>query len=250
MRSLIVSLCILVLIIGCEGEQGPAGPTLSGDIEGWVTLYDDLGNRIPDKSGVTISLYERSVSATSDSNGYWQMHTISAGIYDFFFKKENFFTVKIGNIQFVGGGTYYLGDIPIQKVPFVYVTELIASNDAFSNYINFQITTSAPDTVNRRIHILFSNDTISETGEMVEYILSSEPLLHANSVNIQSAIAINDWYPELYGLESGDPLYMIAYVLPIREGISIVSNYNSATKRYELYTDNITLSNVVTVNVP
>jgi len=249
MRNIITGLSIIILIIGCEGEQGPAGPPLTGNIEGWVTLYDDLGNRIQDKSGVNISLEETSLSAYSDTDGYWEIIGIPAGIYDFFFQKDNFFTVKFRNIQFVGGGTYYLGEIPIRKVPPIFVTELEASNDPLSKYININITTSNPDTVARRINLLFSKDPIG-SSRLIEYILSSEIVFPANRLYCATARTINDWYYALYELETGEPLYLVAYVLPISEDSSSVSTYNSATKRYEFYRDNVTLSNVVIVNVP
>ena len=42
MRYIIIVISMRLLIIGCESDQGPAGPQLSGNIEGWVTLYDCL----------------------------------------------------------------------------------------------------------------------------------------------------------------------------------------------------------------
>ena len=249
MRNIIISINIMILLLGCEGEQGPAGPPLTGNIEGWVTLYDDLGNRIQDKSGIIISLEGTSLSASSDTNGYWEIVGVPAGIYDFFFQKDNFFTVKIRNIQFVGGGTYYLDEIPIRKVPPIFVTELEASNDSLSKYININITTSNPDTVTRRINLLFYKDPIG-SSRLIEYILSSEIVFPANRVYCATVRTINDGYYALYELETGEPLYLVAYVLPISEDSSSVSSYNPATKRYEFYRDNVTLSNEVIVYVP
>jgi hypothetical protein len=249
MRSITIALSIIILIMGCEGEQGPPGPQLSGNIEGWVTLYDDLGNLIPDKSGVMISIEGTSLSTYSNIEGYWKIVEATAGIYDFFFQKDNFFTTKLRNIQFVGGGTYYLGENTIRKIPPNFVTELEASNDDISKYININITTSNPDTVRRSIRVLFSKDPIG-SSRLIEYMLSSDALLSANSVHCTSIRKIDDWYYSLYGLETGEPLYLVAYVLPIIEDSSSVSPYNPATKLYEFYRDNVTLSNVAIVNVP
>jgi hypothetical protein len=249
MRSIIIALSIIILIMGCEGEEGPPGPQLSGNIEGWVTLYDDLGNLLQDKSGVMISLEGTTLSAYSNTEGYWEIVGVSAGIYDFFFQKDNFFTTKLHNIQFVGGGTYYVGENTIRKVPPSFVTELEASSDTLSNYINMNLTTSNPDTIRRRIRVLFSKDPIG-SSRLIEYILCSDALLFANSVHCTSVRKIDDWYYSLYGLEPGEPLYLVAYVLPIIEDSSSVSPYNPATKLYEFYRDNVTLSNVAIVNVP
>lgn len=249
MRNIIIGLSTCFLILGCEGEKGPTGPKPSGDIEGWVILYDDLGNPIQDKSGVIISIDNTELLTYSTSNGYWKINEVSAGIFDFFFQKDNFFRIKYHNVQFVGGGTYYLGEVPLRKIPTIFVTELEASSDKSGHNINFNLTTSNPDTINRRIHVLFSEDPI-DSSKLIEYIMSSETLLLAGLVHTESAKIVDDWYYSLYELEKGEPLYMVAYVLPFNKDTSSISPYNPATKRYELYCDNVTLSNVVTVTVP
>jgi hypothetical protein len=249
MQYIIIVLSITLLIIGCEDEQGPANPQLSGNIEGWVTLYDDLGHPIQDESGVSVTLDKTELSSHTLTDGYWEFKNVPAGIYDFFFRKDNFFTVKFRNIQFVGGGTYYLGEISIRRIPSIFVTELEATSDKSGPNINFEITTSYPDTVSRRIHVLFSLNPINSSG-FIDYILSSETLLPANLVYTASSKNINDEQYALFGLEKGKPLYMVAYVLPIFEDSFSDSHYNPATKQYEFYCDNVTLSNVVIVSVP
>ena len=249
MKKIITCLSICILILGCDSEESSTNPHLSGDIEGWVSLYDDLGNSLQDKSGVTISIDNTKLSTISISNGYWKINEVSAGIYNFLFQKDNFFTVKYHNVQFVGGGTYYLDEIPLRKVPSVFVTELEASSNLSGHNINFKITTSNPDTINRRINVLISKSPVDSSG-LIEYIMSAKPLLQATLVHTESAKIIDNWYYSEYELIKGEPLYLVAYVLPIGESSSSISPYNPATKQYEFYSDNVTLSNMVMVTVP
>jgi len=129
---MITSLVGLSLLgFGCKGEVGPAGPSLSGALTGKVTLYAADGSREYDDSGVSVWIEGSADTSLTDSLGRWSIGGVSTGTYSVVMRKTGYGFMKIPSVQFVGGGTYYLGEKRLAAepplTPNLYSYRIVAS---------------------------------------------------------------------------------------------------------------------------
>ena len=103
------TITILILISGCKGDTGPAGPSFSGSIYGTVTLINSDDSFPIDESGVTVSLKGTSLSTTSDSLGNWTINGLTTGTYTITATKPGYGMSELQAFQFVGGGNVPVG---------------------------------------------------------------------------------------------------------------------------------------------
>ncbi|MFI5201706.1 MAG: carboxypeptidase regulatory-like domain-containing protein, partial [Candidatus Kapaibacterium sp.] len=114
----VLTIIIALSITGCTGNTGPAGPSLSGSMTGFVALYQSDGSRAPDQSGVTVSIQSTSLSTTTDSTGKWTISDLNTGTYTVTYTKQGYGMSEQQGLQFVGGGgTDYIGNITMAQPP-------------------------------------------------------------------------------------------------------------------------------------
>jgi hypothetical protein len=107
----LVGIVASVMLFGCkgaDGPQGPAGTALTGTLYGKVQAYDSFGNYLGYMSGVTVNAEGTSYSATTDSLGVFGIGGLPTGTYTLTFAKAGYGTNKITQVQFVGGGDYFM----------------------------------------------------------------------------------------------------------------------------------------------
>lgn len=167
-----LALSVSGIFDGCKGEQGPAGPTLSGDLIGSVSMVNYFGERAKDKSGVIISLTPDVASTSSLSDGSWRLTNVPAGIYDITFAKAGYYTQNIFQFQFVGGGNYTFYPETMVQVMSGSVTHLSAADTAY--YIRFQGTLKYDFASGRNVYIFISKSAFKNTvpivGSYVVYV--------------------------------------------------------------------------------
>jgi hypothetical protein len=240
MKKVLSILICGFLFWGCTDDT--VGPIPTGNIAGTVKLNNTPGN---DFSGVSISLDGTSYSATSKSDGKWELSNVPAGIYKIVFSKSGYFTLKHYNFQFVGNGTYYYYQRTLAKVPSETVTQL-----------NAQVIDS--------LESIFLYGTLSaavQSQQSVIVFVSKSPL--TNSIPIEafdvrtfgasigqsefSLYYYPGYNPNIITISKGDTLYAIAYV----GDIPYTGLYtNPITGLYEFDTPGVSLSNVVSFVVP
>jgi hypothetical protein len=233
-----------IIGLACKGDPGPAGPAgqfSPGNISGFVILADTNGSRLNDRSGVVVTSDPPTSTATTQSDGSWTLSEMPAGIYDLTFSKAGYFTSKEFNLQFVGGGTYYIYPQWLEEVSLVTVTLLQATSIDSTGLIHFEGTTSGAVSEYRGIIIVFSSTPFNlKAAILLPYFQS----LSIFGTNHFSTSIVGKSIP---GMANADTLYAIAFVGTTGvEGL----NYNPKTLTMELDTPDIKFSNIVKVPLP
>ena len=103
----IITLSIVIGCVGCSNSTtNDAGnnTTVIGDLTGRVTLADNHGLPMTDKSGVLVQCEGTSYSAVTDTGGVWTIHNLPSRTYSLTFSKPGFFTWRDRSYSFLGGG--------------------------------------------------------------------------------------------------------------------------------------------------
>ena len=132
---------------GSTGATGATGPSLSGNMEGFVSLYDAAGSKIlSNLKGDTLMLTNNSTNAvtktTTDSTGKYTFTNLTTGNYNLTTTKAGYGTLLAQNIQFVGGGNTYKNGALCQ-IPSINVTSAQAVDTTVSATTN--TLTSTPE---------------------------------------------------------------------------------------------------------
>jgi hypothetical protein len=239
MKRVIFGVICGFLIWGCKGDPGPAGLRLSGNLIGSVTMVDSLNRSIQDKSGMSIILYPKLDSTNTNSDGSWQLNNVPAGIYDITFAKPSFYTQKIFQFQFVGGGSYSF--YPISMIPCLSgsVTHLSVLDTA--TIIRFQGTVNANFDIGRSVYIFLSKSPFKNSVPIVGiYVVYATVMVGQNF----SADLSSDYLGNV--AVEGETLYAIAV---LGGGGNPGVNFN-ANGLQEFDTEGVPLSNSVSFVVP
>ena len=235
--SIIIPILIFTLM-GCKGDPGPAGPTLSGNISGSFILYDDNGSTPQDRSGVQISIEGHPFSTLTATNGSWQLEEVPAGIYTLVYSKTGYFTWKSFNFQFVGGGTYFFGNSGIAQIPLATITQFkLTGPDGFNNF-HIQVNISSADTLPREIGIIF-NETPIALSSTITYFYEIYAYLNPDSTSYSFDDPIfPNFIKQQHGLTTGTKVYTRAHTLPR----DYFPTLNPITEYYEVYNGQNTFS--------
>lgn len=202
---------LLILFIACKGDRGPTGPQgtlLTGNLIGYVFLYDETGQRLVDRSGVTVSIDALSRSATSDVSGRWTITNLNTGTYTVAFRKSGFSTFKIPSLQFVGGGDVYTSEYAITALPSFSVTNIAASVSSTEKLINVTGIVSSGRSPQRTILLLYG-DSPQVRSDPPSYLFVS----YAQTIGDSTVFAAPLYAGNLNqaGVASGATVYIRAY---------------------------------------
>jgi hypothetical protein len=92
---------LLLLVNACEKDI----QYLSGQLVGSVILYDSEIKRMPDHSGVEITVEGSNplIKAITNEKGQFVIDDLKSGTYNFIFNKEGYYQHKQNGYMFVGG---------------------------------------------------------------------------------------------------------------------------------------------------
>ena len=111
---------------GATGSQGSQGPSLTGNVKGYVTHYDyDNAKILSNLAGDSVFIDGTTKSTVTDASGYYAFSNLTTGTYNFTVKRLGFGTDKLQAVQFVGGGDAF-HDLAIAKTPTTNATMLTA----------------------------------------------------------------------------------------------------------------------------
>ena len=165
----------LLLIQGCSktGPDGLGGPWVKGTLEGSVSVTDEFGNPLEEKSGFTIKFESVDLTATTDESGYFRVDELPTGTYNISCSKQGFVTTRIIGYGFIGGGDVDMGLIWMTPPSTTQVSDIHLEPGEYSD-ITFSGTISPVPTDEERRHIrLFfhkTSDVSSENYIYTEYI--------------------------------------------------------------------------------
>jgi hypothetical protein len=191
-----------------KGDTGPAGPKLTGNLIGYVTLYDDYGRKLPDNSTVTITVENSDKATTSDISGKWTITELATGSYTLTFSKTGFGVYKRIGLGFTGGGDLFYGRSQfLMAIPAFTVSSLVATPTTSSVTISGSISSapSAGYVHYVRFFIGTSSSVSSNPTTFLFSYLSSGTSTTAISTSITSSTF------NRAGISSGSTVYLIAY---------------------------------------
>src|SRR4051812_44702805 len=87
---------------GAQGLQGPAGPSYTGTIKGFVSLFDPYGSKLFSPAllkGIKVTLENNGQTVTTDSTGKYSFINLSTGNYTLSFADSGFGSDRVLNAQ-------------------------------------------------------------------------------------------------------------------------------------------------------
>ncbi len=244
---LFTTFCILQF--GCKGNDGPVGPqgppgqSLTGDMSGFVYLYDYNLRRLTDHSGVLIQLEGTQLQAITGTNGKWTLANVPAGTYTISFSKSGYGTEKVISYPFVGGGRTYLGEQSLQQVPLYYVANLTSISSGGSVSVSGNFVGTLPQSPFNRSAVLFLGRTSSVSSAPATYSGVTTANAYFDSLSFRTELDSSSF--RYWGFQAGSTAYIAAY-----GGYTWGGYPDTATGRYYYTGLNPTRSNVVSVIVP
>jgi len=186
-------------------------PVLTGSISGFVSLYEEDGTSIKDRSGVRVSIEGRSNFAFSNSDGRYNLENVSAGIFNIVYEKEGFGLNKIIAREFVGGGDAFIYELPLSKLPSYNVISLnIVKSTAQPQTLN--ISGQVSDARNYYRHIrLFFGKKVSVSNHPKDYLAVNGITVYQDSISFNYSFGNYKTYFLQEGFNLGDTVYAAAY---------------------------------------
>ena len=241
-RILISTVIILFMVTNSCKKTESSSTSLTGTLKGIVSLRDDFGTDIADKSGTTVSI-DGSVppfNAITDFDGNYQIDLLPTGKYDISFSNPGFADRKIIDYVFVGGLYPQIISIPLSKISTTLVTDL-AVNIYSSTLIKINCTVSPViPSYNQRVIRLFlsNNSSVTSTDYLkIDYLYTNTQTSTVSSY----AITIDKLI-----FPSGTNLYVKAY----GESFYFYYSTDPVTGLKTFLTMNPTGSNVASIVVP
>jgi len=196
---------------GKDGKDGTNSQTLTGDIVGFVGLYEVDGNKSLIQAGVSITVEGTTKSAITDVNGRFVLSGITTGIYNLVFSKAGYGTYKIISFQFVGGGTAYSGGTAymgypvLTKIANFNISGLTATSSVGVINLNGTISGTVPTPYASFVTFISSNALVSSQPSNYE----SFKILYINtsSSSVTTSFGSTD-------LVKGQTIYLRTYAIP------------------------------------
>jgi hypothetical protein len=248
MRTTKLFLALLVAVSifsSCTKDNNSNDGILSGDLIGYVKLYEVDGTALANNSGVTVAVEGRNISATTDSTGRYVFTGLRTGTYNLTFTKSGYGTGKEIGYQFVGGGKVFHETSSISKIPSFKITKLTASTN-YSERISFTVTLSGtlPSKGAVAIFVGTTPSVSSDPANYIDYAIIN--LYSSTSTSANTSIYTSNLAS--YGISKGQTVYITAYSAPYNYYAG--SYTDLATGRSIFPALDFTPSNVVSVVVP
>jgi Carboxypeptidase regulatory-like domain len=240
--------CIgLVSISGCSGSSDSSSSSLSGSLAGSVALY--LSDATPTTpSGVTVSIQGTSFSTTTDSSGHWTISGLNQGTYTVIYTKPGYGMSEQQGVQFVGGGTDFLGTVYMSQPPpcGISLNPFSTVADSIGFQVGFTMSNFSPDCGAIALIAVGENSNVS-AGDPAKYLYT-----FTTDYSSPAYLYKSDLYAA--GFKSGTMAYIVAYTLcQYNEDINggeYYSSYLDDTTGRTVYTSLGSPSNVIPLTVP
>jgi hypothetical protein len=204
---------------GPTGPPGNAGPALTGNLKGHITLWDQFNGRIlANQAGDTVSIDGTSLKTTTDSTGYYVFAGISTGTYNLTITKPGFGMMKSQNIEFVGGGDTYR-DARIGQPSTFNATGLADSVGATSG--NVTVYGTVPTDPHGRSFIIYVGSSSAVSSNPTTFLYYNTKNINPNVTKLSFTIPLTDLQDA--GFVTGASVYFAVY--GINSGFNNTSSY-------------------------
>ena len=245
--SLLFALSLIFILNGCkkdtgiQGPQGSSGPALSGNLRGYINLYDAYGGQILTPSvlkGNKVSADNTTKSAVTDSTGAYPLQ-LTTGTYNLTCMDSTFGTAKIEGLQFVGGGDSYR-NITMSKIPTFNATAITAVAAGVNVTISGSIIA---DNAHPQTLIVFAGNTPSVSAATKTYLTSNNKTVAINGVAFNIVIPATDFYDA--GIASGQTAYFACYGIASVTSSSSYVDYTTGRTQYNAVSPTAVTTSVV-----
>jgi hypothetical protein len=223
---LIAGFALAVIFTSCEktGPTGPAGPLLTGTLDGFISHYTPSGSKMTTfLGGDTISIDSTSLWTVSNGAGYYSFTGIKTGIYSLTVRHLGYGLLHIYNTQFIGGGSVYhnasLSQIPVDNISIFSVMDTtMTAYGTSGNYIRGKFTVPVePYSQSVIVFVGIPGDTTVNSlpaNEISSYVITFSPYQTDQTKNIPM--------PDFYaiGYNTTNPVYFAAYIIGASTGSS------------------------------
>jgi len=209
-KRLILIFLIGIMITACKKEE----TIQTGKLIGFITLYDENGNLLQDKSGVNINaIGSSSFNTTSTSDGRFEIDNLPMGTYNINFTKQGFAETKRIGLNFIGGTNPTIIAQSMCKPTTTSVNLLSLTFDTVNYEVkaNCKINSNVPIGSEEFVRFYYgTSDTVSYTnydyssGIGVDK-LANDTMTHSIWID---GITLNNYYA------SGTKIYIVAYGEP------------------------------------
>jgi hypothetical protein len=230
---------------GPAGPAGPTGPSLTGNLSGHISCYDQYGVPVLinlSKIGMTDSLNATHV-IHPDSTGAYTFAGLTTGNYTFYIHANGYGSTEVENLQFVGGGTT-IHDVKISQIPNFNILTFYDSIAPATDTAIYLKGTIPSDVQSRTVVVFVGNSNVSSLPQ--NYL--SYFYYNTSTTGTTFSIKIPQTTLNNLGFTSGSTVYFIAY--------GAASNFTSSSEYEDLATGRTvftalgTPSSVVSVPVP
>lgn len=243
---MMICLATTVMVVSCKkpkdgetGAQGPAGPSLQGNVQGFVQLYDQYGTRSYVKLDSSMVSQDGSSSVRyTDSTGKFTFNGLNTGIYNFSVTgRAGYAADKLQGIEITGNGTIdrdvKLSQIPTWSVSVVTAIDtIIGANHSLKLRVNLPVA----DPKARQVAVFINtNSAVSSLNYLWNYTIT----VPANATTVNSVLAQTSTFLGGDNLPSGSTIYVIVY--PAAVGYANNSSYVD-------YTNDRTVFNALNLN--
>jgi len=207
---------------GTQGSTGPGGPILTGNLKGYVSLFDQYGSHVlVDQDSALVSLVGVTAQAYTDSAGKYAIAGLSTGVYTVNCSKSGYGANQVNSLGFTGGGDLYR-DIRISAIPSFHVDSISLVADPNVVTITGSI---AMDTRVRTVLVFVGNGS-NTSNDPAHYLGVYNRNVPANQGNFMLTVPLTDLAN--LGITSGQTAYFAAY--------GATANYNNASSYEDLAT--------------
>ena len=211
---------------GATGTQGPPGPLLMGNLEGYISLWDQYGARIlTGQAGDTVSLIGTPTRVVTDSTGKYVIPNLTTGTYSLAISKAGYGNTMLQNIQLAGGGNT-LANARISQPSTTPVPPLLDSIGATTGNITVYTTLPSPSFLSRTF-ILYVGNMPGVSANPATYLTFYTKVVNPgnNATRLSFTIPKTDLYDA--GFTTGSTVYFAAYGIGASLTASAFTDYNN-----------------------
>lgn len=207
--------CALLTTSSCKqgdaGPVGPSGPAYTGNISGFVSIFNQYGTKqISNQSGIQVKVMETGKTATTDANGKYEIDSLPTGNYTLQITDPagNYAPDQINQLQLIAGTVNR--DVRLSAKPTFVLSALSALDTTLAGtaYIKLSGTLAAADTRARTLAI-FVGSAPGTSSATANYLLNVSKTVNANATTFTQYILPADLNGA--GLASGSTAYFAVY---------------------------------------
>jgi hypothetical protein len=206
-----ILIALMFLTPGCKKETSNTTTLLSGNLFGFVTLYDQYGAKVtsgvsPTNVSLVATTNNQTLNTVTDSTGKYTYNNVTEGQYLLSYTNAGYGTILNAPLGFLGGGNID-HDVKLSATPNFYDSILSQPIDTL-NTIVLNGTFSGTDT-RKRTYVVFVGSSPAVSSAPANYLQYYTGTANNNLTTFTEKINISDLND--MGFSSGSTVYFAVY---------------------------------------